>query len=126
MNTRESLTLEIKYHAAELRRLDERLKSESAPDPVALNEFRDAVDNVRLTAWNVSELVNAERSKKDQNAVLTFLCAERLRRFSQLAKNLCGDIERGLIMVQKTGMQSLSESVDGLQQQLAEIARRNR
>jgi hypothetical protein len=47
--TRESLTFEIRHFAAELRRLEERLKSEVAPDPVALNEFRHAVDNIRMT-----------------------------------------------------------------------------
>jgi hypothetical protein len=55
------------------------------------------VDNVRLTAWSVSELVNAERIKKNPDTVLAFLSAERLRRFDQLVKNLCGDIERGSI-----------------------------
>src|SRR6478752_6563638 len=99
-NIAENLTLEIKQLTSELKRVEQRLKSEAAPDAVALNEFRHAVDNVRLTAWSVSELINAEHIKKNPETVLAFLSAERLRRFDQLVKNLCGDIERGLITVQ--------------------------
>lgn len=118
INEPNNLTLEIKHLSVELRRLEQRLKSEAAPDPVALNDFRHAVDNLRLTAWSVSELIDAERIKKDPNTVMAFLSAERLRRFQQLVKNLCSDIERGLITVQSAGMQSLSESVNTLQQHL--------
>ena len=120
----ESLTLEIKQQTSELRRLEQRLKSEGAPESVALNDFRHAVDNVRLTGWSVSELINAEQTKKDPNTVLAFLSAERLRRFDQLVKNLCGDIDRGLITVQTDGMQSLCDSVNDLQHRLTQAAKR--
>ena len=116
----ENLTLEIKHLSSELRRLEERLKSEAAPDSTALNEFRHAVDNVRLTVWSVSELINAERIKKNPDTVLAFLSAERLRRFEQLVKSLCGDIERGLITVRTDGVQALCESVNDLQQRLVQ------
>jgi hypothetical protein len=119
----ESLTLEIKHLSAELRRLEQRLKLESAPDRLALNEFRHAVDNVRLTAWSVSELLSAEHIKKNPNTVLAFLSAERLRRFDQLVKNLCGDIERGLITVQTNGIHSLFDSLATLQDRLTQCFR---
>jgi|SRR6185437_13111733 hypothetical protein len=118
INEPDSLTLQIKHLSGELRRLEQRLKSEAAPDPLALNDFRHAVDNVRLAAWSVSELLNAHQINKDPNTVLAFLSAERLRRFQQLVRNLCSDIERGLISVQTAEMQSLCESVDILQQHL--------
>lgn len=123
-NIPESLTIEIEQLTSELRRVEHRLKSETAPDTVALNELRNAVDNVRLTAWSVSELINAERIKKDPNTVLAFLSAERLRRFDQLVKSLCSDIERGLITVETNGMQSLCDSVNTLQQRLTQAAKR--
>jgi hypothetical protein len=119
MNKPEGLTFEIKHLSAELRRLEQRIKSEPA-DPAALNEFRQSLDNVRLTAWSVSELINADRIKKDPNTVLAFLSAERLRRFDQLVKSLCGDIERGLITVQTNGIHSLFDSVVTLQQRLTQ------
>jgi len=116
--TPEDLSSEIKHFSAELRRLEQRLKSESISDPVALNEFRHAMDNMRLTAWSVSELINAERIKKNPDTVLAFLSAERLRRFDQLVKSLCADLERGLITVRTDGMQGLCDSVNHLQQRL--------
>ena len=122
-NSSESLTFEIKQLAAELRRMEKQLKAGPMPDPVALNEFRHTVDNVRFTAWSVSELITAERVKKDPDKVLAFLSAERLRRFEQLVQNLCGDIERGALTLQTYGMQGLIHSVDTLQQRLAECGR---
>jgi|ERR1041384_2060347 hypothetical protein len=115
----EDLSSEIKLFSAELKRLEQRLKLEPSPDPAALNDFRHAVDNVRLTAWSVSELINAERIKKNPDTVLAFLSAERLRRFDQLVRNLCADIQRGLITVRTEGIQSLCQSVNDLQQRLA-------
>jgi hypothetical protein len=124
INDSNSLTLQIKHLSGELRQLEQRLKSEAAPDPLALNDFRHAVDNVRMAAWSVSELLNAHQINKDPNTVLAFLSAERLRRFDQLVKTLCGDIERGLITVETNGMQTLGESVNILQQHLARAAKR--
>jgi hypothetical protein len=124
INKSENLTLQIKHLSDEIRRLEQQLKSEPAPDPLVLNDFRHAVDNIRLTAWSVSELLNAHQVNKDPNTVLAFLSAERVRRFDQLVKNLCADIERGLITVQTNGMQSLGESVNSLQQHLAQAAKK--
>ena len=120
----EDLSSEIRHFSAELKRLEQRLKSEPPPDPLALNEFRHGVDNVRLTAWSVSEIINAERIKKNPDTVLAFLSAERLRRFEQLVKSLCGDIERGIITVRTDGMHALCESVNDLQQRLVSAINR--
>jgi len=125
MNTTpEDLSSEIRRFTAELKRLEERIKSEPSPDPVALSEFRNRVDNVRLAVWSASELINAERIKKSPDTVLAFLSAERLRRFEQLVKSLCGDIERGLITVRTDGMHALCESVNDLQQRLVQAINR--
>jgi hypothetical protein len=121
MNTTENLSSELRQFSSELRRLEKRLQSEAAPDPTALTEFRHTVDNVRLTGWSVSELINAERIKKDPNTVLAFLSAERLRRFDQLVKSLCGDIDRRVITFQTNGMESLLDSVQTLHVRLREL-----
>lgn len=117
-NIPEDLTLEIKQLTSELKRVEHRLKAEAAPDPVALNGFRHAVDNARLTAWNVSELINAEHTRKNPETVMAFLAAERLRRFDQMVRNLCADIERRMLTPQSNGMHSLIDSVNTLQQLL--------
>ena len=63
-------------------------------DGPGLREFRLALDNVRMTAWTVSELHNAREIQKNPRVVISFLTAERLRRFSQMARDLCHDLER--------------------------------
>jgi hypothetical protein len=120
MTKTEHLAFEIKHIASELRRLEQRLKSEAAPDIATLNEFRYAVDNVRLTAWSVSELIHAEHTKKNPDTVLAFLAAERLRRFDQMVRNLCADIERRIITFQADRIHSLIDSVNMLQQRLTQ------
>lgn len=109
-----TLSSDLRQSSLELRQLEKRLQSEAAPDTVALHEFRQAVDNVRLTAWSVSELINAQHAKKNPDTVLAFLAAERLRRFDQMVKNLCADIDRRKITFQTNGMESLLDSIETL------------
>lgn len=120
--TTRDLSSELQQFSAELKRLEQRLQSEAPPDTVALNEFRQSVDNVRLTAWSVSELINARHTKKNPDTVLAFLDAERLRRFDQMVINLCGDIERRVITFQTNGMESLLGSVEILRNRLRQCS----
>jgi hypothetical protein len=124
--TPKDLSSEIRHISAELKRLEERIKTEPPPDAPALSEFRHRVDSVRLIAWSASELINAEHTKKNSDTVLAFLSAERLRRFEQLVKSLCGDIERGIITVRTDGIQALCESVNDLQQRLVRAINQRR
>lgn len=112
------LSVEINRLSNELKRLDGRMQTEPCPDLVMLNEFRQSVDNIRLTAWTVTELSNARQVKKQADKVLAFLSAERLRRLDQLVLNLCEDIDRRLITFKNYGLRSLLDSVNGLQQRL--------
>jgi hypothetical protein len=116
--TLEPLSAELRQFSSELRRLEKRLQTEPAPDAVALHEFRQAVDNVRLSAWSVSELINARYTKKNPDTVVAFLAAERLRRFDQMVKSLCADIERRVVSFQTNGMESLLNSVETLHNRL--------
>ena len=110
------LSVEINRLSNELKRLDGRMQTEPCPDLVMLNEFRQSVDNIRLTAWTVTELSNARQVKKQADKVLAFLSAERLRRLDQLVLSLCEDIDRRLITFKNYGLRSLLDSVNGLQQ----------
>jgi hypothetical protein len=51
---------------------------------------------------------------------MAFLAAERLRRFDQMVRNLCADIERRMVTPQTNGMHSLIDSVNTLQQRLTQ------
>lgn len=106
-----TLSSEIRRLSTELRQMERRLQLESTPDPAALAEFRHAVDGVRLAAWSVSELINTRHGEKDSDTVITFLAAERLRRFEQLVRSIRGDIERRVITFKTRGMTTLFHSV---------------
>lgn len=117
------LSTEIARLSNELTLLEQRLQSEPAPDLVLLNQFRQSVDNIRLTAWTVSELAHAHQSKAQAHKVLTFLTAERLRRLNQLVQSLCGEIDRHAVTFKNYGMRSLLSSVSDLHERLMRCAR---
>ena len=120
----ESLSAQIIRLTVELRHLEQRLDRESAPDMALLNDFRHAVDNVRLKSWSVSELINARYTREDP--VLTYLAAERLRRLDQMVRNLCADVDRGAVTLQTGGMHSLCDSLSSLQQRIAQSSPQRR
>jgi hypothetical protein len=78
---------------AELRLLDRDFKSNPTLEGAALREFRQSVDNIRMTAWTAHEVLNARESQRNPQAVLSFLTAERLRRLSQMVQDLTGDLD---------------------------------
>jgi hypothetical protein len=89
-----SIAAKVHSLSVTLRSLDRALKSNTSLDESALREFREALDNVRLTAWTVNELLNARRNQKNPQAVIWFLTGERLRRFRQMARDLSADLEQ--------------------------------
>ena len=89
-----SLSARLRSLTSRLRSVDRDLKSNPSVGGAALREFRQAVDTVRMTAWTVSELRNVRLARKDPQGVISFLTAERLRRFSQMANELGSDLER--------------------------------
>jgi hypothetical protein len=112
--------------SAELRAIDLELKSGTAPEAPLLQEFRYVLDNARLTAWTVSELLNARERNQDPAGVMSFLVAERLRRSNQMLKDLSGDIGQKEVTWQTSGVSALFESVNVLQVQLSKLIQEHR
>ncbi|MGZ4888032.1 MAG: hypothetical protein ACXVJ0_01685 [Candidatus Angelobacter sp.] len=112
--------------SSELREIDLALKSGATPDLLLLQEFRHVLDNARLTAWTVSELLNAVESQKDPAKVLSFVAAERLRRSNQMLKDLCTDIDHHGVTWQTNGIQNLFDTVNSLQVQLRKLVEKHR
>ncbi|HEX4606422.1 MAG TPA: hypothetical protein VH724_20655, partial [Candidatus Angelobacter sp.] len=83
-----------------------------------LQEFRQVLDNARMTAWTVRELLNAVESQRHPAKLVSFLAPERLRRSNQMLKYLCADIEEQGVTWQTNGVHGLFETVNGLQLQL--------
>jgi len=117
----ESLSARLRDLTNELRALDRDLKSGPPPDVSQLGEFRQMLDSTRMTAWTVGELINARELQKDPGAMLSFLIAERLRRFGQMTKDLIADLEQHGITGQTHGVQGLFEYVNLLQDHLGKL-----
>jgi len=116
----------LKAISSELKEIDLALKAGPTPELALLQEFRHVLDNARLTAWTVSELLSAVESQKDPAKVLSFVAAERLRRSNQMLKDLCTDIDRQGVTWQTNGIQSLFETVNFLQVQLRKLVEEHR
>jgi hypothetical protein len=113
-----STTAKLRDLAAQLSSLDRDLKSNPFLDEAALREFRWALDNVRMTAWTVNELLNARRSQKNPQAAMSFLTGERLRRFSQMVRNLSDDFEQSGTSWPAEAMRDLASSFVLLRERL--------
>jgi hypothetical protein len=116
-----SFTSKLRLLTSELRSLDRDLKATPSPSGTALREFRQTLDNIRMTAWTVSELMNARQTQKDPQAVISFLTAERLRRFSQMVQDLSGDIEREGDSWPAQGIKTLEASLTQLRERLRKV-----
>jgi hypothetical protein len=109
---------------SELRVLEHDLKSGTISDVVALQDFRQAVDDIRMTSWTAAELYNAQPGRKELLA--SFLAAERIRRFAQMIRDLSTDLEQQDATWETGGIQTLFDSVTALQSRLDTLVREHR
>jgi len=109
---------------AELRLLEGDLKSGAISDAAALQEFRHALDEIRMTSWTASELHNAQPGRKELLA--SFLAAERIRRFAQMMRDLSIDLEQQEVTWETGGIQTLFDAVTVLQSRLDRLIREHR
>ena len=115
------LSERLRRLSTELRSLEDELKSGHTPEALHLQEFRRVLDNARMTAWTVSELLNARERRQDPAKVASFVVAERLRRCNHMLKDLCADFENEGVTWQTHGIQSLFETVKLLQVRLSKL-----
>lgn len=121
-----ALSERLQQLSTDLKEFELDLKSGAAPDVPLFYEFREVLDNVRMTAWTASELFNAAQSKKDPEKMMTFLAAERLRRSTQMLKDLCTDIDEQGVTWQTSGVLGLYETVTVLQELLGKVIDQHR
>lgn len=125
-NGHPELSERLRALSSELRAIDVELKSGKTPDVVTLQGFRGMLDDVRLTAWTVHELITARESDGGTAPVLSFLAAERLRRLARMMSDVSADIQQGLFSWESSGVEPLSESSVVLQARLATLLAKHR
>jgi len=108
----------LKRITSELNQLNRELEADGAPDLAALSELRQALDDLRLTVWSTSELLQARHAGKNPDGIVTFLIGERLRRFEQMVDNLCADFDRQALPHDGYVVRPLYRAVAELQQRI--------
>jgi pyruvate-formate lyase len=126
MKATKDLPARLQEMTLEFQSMETELKNANDLDLRALQEFRQSLDDLRMTAWTISELINARTAEKNPEAVLSFLASERLRRFSQMTRDLSNDIEENDFSWATSGIQPLSDSLSQLQARLSKMVAAHR
>jgi len=115
-----SLTTRLQAITDELQELEHSVISGDL-DSRVLSEFRNAVDHIRITAWTVQQWVDARQQSGDPYAVLPAFPAQRVRRATQLATDLCLDLQSVEVTAETEGIGDLYRSVDDLNRRLERL-----
>ena len=90
-------------------------------DPDVLEDFRDALNRVRNTAWAAKQYVVRKENDQDSASVLSLLAGERIRVAYQLCQALADDLKGTEVELQRGRpvqlckvMQTLTERLKGV------------
>lgn len=106
---------------AELSALEDAIKSGNI-DPAVLTEFRQAVDNIRQTAWAVQEWLHRQSQRRDPSALLSLLTLTRIRRAARMNSELIADLETGPAGLDSDNLRNLHQATERLVQHLSRYA----
>ncbi len=115
------MSFHLKSASVELLRLEEAIKA-GGIDPSVLREFRDAVDYVRKTAWVVQESQERQLQHRGIQTVLPLLTAERIRRATQLCKDLARELDEGKVASETLGISELFRALEQVYQRLSGLS----
>ena len=116
------MNLQLKKTCADLVRLEYEMRS-GPFDPRILREFRDAVDNVRKTAWAVQEWQERQSRKQDPHTVLPLLTAEGIRRATQLCDAISAGLATNEVVRETVGIDEFIQAVERVHQRLVDLQR---
>lgn len=119
-----SVSERLKAATDELQKLEQLVVSGDC-SPRVLSEFRGAVDSMRQTAWAVQQWIELQRQNRDPYTVMGLLAEERVRRATQLARDLRIDLESLELSVETQGLDNLFQATKGLYERLAPLFRKN-
>ena len=120
-----SLSERLKAATDELQEL-EQLVVAGDLSPRVLSEFRSAVDSIRQTAWAVQQWIELQKQNRDPYTVLGILSVERVRRATQITKDLTIDLESLELSLETKGMTNLFHAIEGLHERLTPLFKKKR
>jgi hypothetical protein len=114
------ITARLQKNTEELRAIQQMLTMEGI-DPRVLMDFREAVDHVRLTAWGVQQFIELRETRKDPFSAIALLAAERIRRATQLCRDVGMDADAGEVGPDTPGLSELKAEVTSLVNRLKTV-----
>lgn len=114
------MNFQLKKACADLVKLEYDMRSGSI-DQRVLGEFRDAVDNVRKTAWAVQEWQERQSRQQDPETVLPLLTAERIRRATQLCDAVTAASAAQDVTRQTVGIEEFLRAVERVHASLLDL-----
>ena len=111
------VNFQLRKTCADLVKLEYDIRSGQV-DPNLLRDFRDAVDNVRKTAWAVQEWQERQLRGQDPQSVLPLLTAETIRRATQLLEAIVSDSAANEIARETVGVEELFRAVEQAHERL--------
>jgi hypothetical protein len=116
------LTSRLQNATANLTELEQAVKSGDI-NPRVLEDFRNAVDLIRGTAWAVQQWIGLKEDAGDPYSLIPILAAQRVMRATQLARDLTVDLESVEIGYETPGIQQLFVAVSRLQERLEPLCK---
>lgn len=114
------LATRLQAATSNLQELEQLVRSGDL-DPRMLQDFRNAVDLIRGTAWAVQQWIGLKEESGDPYSLLPVLAAQRVKRATQLARDLTVDLESVEIGYETPGLKELYNAVNRLQERLAPL-----
>jgi hypothetical protein len=119
----DSLAERLKAATQELQELEKLVLSGNF-SPRVLSEFRTSVDNIRQTAWAVQQWTELQEQHRDPYTVLGILSQERVRRATQITRDLTLDLESLELGVETQGLMNLFQAVERLHERLLPLCKK--
>jgi hypothetical protein len=119
-----SVSERLKAATEELQKLEQLVVSGDCA-PRVLSEFRGAVDSIRQTAWAVQQWTELQRQHRDPYTVLGILSEERVRRATQLTRDLTIDLQSLELGLETQGLEKLFQATKGLLELLTPLFRKD-
>jgi len=114
------VNFQLKKACADLVKLEYDMRS-GTTDQRVLKEFRDAVDNLRKTAWAVQEWQERQSRLEDPQTVLPLLTAERVRRATQLCDAITAAMAAHEVARETVGIEEFLQAVERVRESLLEL-----
>jgi hypothetical protein len=91
-NNVRSVAQRVQASTKELQGLEQMIVSGHF-SPRILNDFRNAVNSIRNTAWAVQTWIGLQEQNRDPYSLITTLSGDRVRQATQIAKDLTLDLQ---------------------------------